>query len=464
MLLGLAQAESQGQTARLHARRIAVFGSSVANGIGDEYNREGYTGLLRALLAPRGWEVLNQSRGGDTPPRLARRWAPEGTADPAVRYLLPVRPSYVVIGLSYGNEGLYEAESKTEKDAVYQQYLDGIRGLVDRARRDGIVPVVSLAYPRSVYTPTDYEYVRRANLVQHQWDVPSVNTLGPLDDGSGRWAQGFFYDDKHPNSAGHKEVFYAYVPTLFDALEANKPTPVRPAEGSGFARVSGGVSPLTFSPRETMHAFALSVAVRTQGDGTVAAVHGSKLEAASERKSVQNGASTLQVESTTLTQGVAVTATVGVTGGKWAYTGSTGATISSAVAADAQWHRIALSHYTARGETLFFVDGRLAGTVIERLEPTRVVVGGAGAADLPGAPPQADYRDVFVFRAALNADEVGALHRGKVLQGSLEIYAPLADATLTAGATVENRAQSMSAFEVGAASIVHVEKKEGNTE
>jgi hypothetical protein len=42
-----------------------VFGSSVANGRGDEFARDGYTGLLRAMMARKGWEVLNQSRGGD---------------------------------------------------------------------------------------------------------------------------------------------------------------------------------------------------------------------------------------------------------------------------------------------------------------------------------------------------------------------------------------------------------------
>ena len=66
-------------------RRIAVFGSSVANGTGDELAKEGYTGRLRELLAPRGWEVLNQSRGGDNTIRMAPRFAPAGAPEPNVR-------------------------------------------------------------------------------------------------------------------------------------------------------------------------------------------------------------------------------------------------------------------------------------------------------------------------------------------------------------------------------------------
>src|SRR5438034_11565694 len=95
-VVGLMQIGGHGQTAR--PRRIAGFGSSVAFGTGDENGKEGYTGLLRAMLAPKGWEVLNQSRGGDTTKLLATRWAPEGTSDSRSRYLLPVNPSYVIIG------------------------------------------------------------------------------------------------------------------------------------------------------------------------------------------------------------------------------------------------------------------------------------------------------------------------------------------------------------------------------
>ena len=56
------------------SRRIVVFGSSVPNGTGDELELGGYTARLRQLLAPRGWEVLNQSRGGDNTVSIAPRF------------------------------------------------------------------------------------------------------------------------------------------------------------------------------------------------------------------------------------------------------------------------------------------------------------------------------------------------------------------------------------------------------
>jgi hypothetical protein len=61
-------------------------------------------------------------------------------------------------------------------------------------------------------TQKDYEYVRRANVEQAQWDVPTVNVLGAIDDGKGHWALG--WDDKHPQASGHAEFAYSFVPSL----------------------------------------------------------------------------------------------------------------------------------------------------------------------------------------------------------------------------------------------------------
>jgi lysophospholipase L1-like esterase len=444
----------QSQTAN-RPRRIAVFGSSVANGTGDEFNKEGYTGLLRELLSARGWEVLNQSRGGDTTKTMAPRFAPQGTPDPNVRYLLPVNPGYVVIGLSLANEGIWEANTTANKEAVFKQYADGITGFIDRSRQNNIVPVVALVYPRMVYTTVEYEYVRKMNLLQNTWDVPTVNVLGATDDGTGRYAKGFDFDDKHPNAAGHREFFYAFVPSLFDALEKGKPTPAAPSGARGFARITEGVAPLRFDTPDTMHPFAVSFFVRTQTDGTIAAISGSTLTGKSETKKGGRGG-TVEFESMTLSPDRPFNAAIAVQNGKFTYRSANGTVVPSEAAADSRWHHVVLSHYTARGETLFYIDGKLAGKFEERLQPKGFTVGGSGSSENGSAPKQADYRDVFLFRSALNSDEVAALHNGKILQASLEIYAPLNDAQFRQDMTVENRAQSLSAFKVGSGRIVHI--------
>ena len=439
----------QGQKPAAPPRRIAVFGSSVANGTGDDLGKEGYTGRLREMLAPRGWEVLNQSRGGDNTKTMAPRFAPEGTPDPKVRYLLPVSPGYVLLGLSLGNEGIQNGTTPAEKDAIYDQFESGMRGFVARSREHHIVPVITLCYTRNDFTPVEYEYTRRMNLAINGWDVPSVNFLGAVDDGTGKWAKGFWHDSLHPNAAGHEELVRTFVPTLFDAIEQGKPAPAR-ATAAGFARVNGPEQPIVFMPDASMHPFALGVTVRAPREGSVAVISGLTLTAASgmKREERAGGRGALEFEATTLTSSTPFVATVGVENGVWTYTASTNAKVVSSIKADAAPHRLVLSHYTARGETLFFVDGTLAGTVSERLEPNRFGLGGV----------QADYKDLLIYRSALNPGEVAALEAGRLLQASLEVYAPLADATFHAGGAVVNLAQSLTSAKVGAGNVQHLDR------
>jgi hypothetical protein len=133
----LVQVQSQAQGSRPH--RIAVFGSSVANGTGDEFGKEGYTGMLREMFAPRGWEVVNQSRGGDND-----HWRPVSRRRerrPKVRYLLPQsgRRDWIVAR----NE---ESSKPKKREGRRVRCADGTR-FVDRSREHNIVPVVALVYP-----------------------------------------------------------------------------------------------------------------------------------------------------------------------------------------------------------------------------------------------------------------------------------------------------------------------------
>src|SRR5439155_13741457 len=171
--------------------------------------------------------------------------------------------------------------------------------------------------------------------------------LGAVDDGTGKYTQGFDFDDRHPNAAGHRELAYSIVPTLFDALDKGKPIPTMPSGPTGFARVSEGATPFTFTPQETMHPFAMSFVVRAQADGTVASISGSTLAAKSEIKNSPRGSSTF--ESMSRTADRPFTETIGVQNGKWMFKAASGSVVRSNVAADSQWHNAVLSHYTARG-------------------------------------------------------------------------------------------------------------------
>jgi lysophospholipase L1-like esterase len=430
----LALATQAGQPASV--RRIAIFGSSVANGTGDPSGQGGYAGLLRSLLEPRGWEVVNRSRGGDNTRTLMSRFAPGVDAQPGTTFLLPVQPGYVVIALSLGNEGIRTAEGAAAKEAIADQFTRGLEALVERSRSAKIVPIVTLCYTRNDFTEVEYGYTRRVNAAINQWDVPSVNFLGAVDDGAGKWVNGFWWDSLHPNASGHAELATTFVPSLFDALERGRPAPRRPSP-VGFARIEGGA--LTFSPDAPMHPFAFGVTLRTAGDGTIARVTGTTLLPTTSSKTMaRTGEGAVTIPSTTLNPAGGAAATLGIRNGVWTYTSSTGDRVASAVKADAAWHQLLVSHYTARGESLFFVDGVLAGRAMERFAPTGFAVGG------PNTERRMDARDVLIYRSALNADEAAALWKGGLPQASLEVYAPLAERHFVKGLPVENRAQSLA--------------------
>ena len=309
-------------------RTLAVFGSSVAAGGGDD-EHGGYAGRLRTVLEARGWRVVNVSRGGDNTVTIAPRFQAE---------LLPQKPGYVLIGLSLANEGL----------------------------------------------------------------------VGAVDDGRGHWVAGLSCDDGHPNPRGHEEMFYAIVPTLFDAVRAGKPVPHK-LTTPDFARITPSDKnepALTFTSDDAIHSFALAFEVRTGKDGVLTGVEGTKTRGQIEMK-----------------QGVC------------RYRSSAGKLLVDPEKQQSHsFHHVVLSHRFAKGETLFFVDGRLVGTIEDRLEPKRFSLGHTGG----------DYRDWLVYRSSLNADETEALHKGTLLHASLELYAPLREKRFTPGTPVINLAQSLS--------------------
>jgi hypothetical protein len=221
---------------------------------------------------------------------------------------------------------------------------------------------------------------------------------------------------------------------------------------SGAASSASGPEPaITFVPDDPMHPFAFGITVRARRDGIVATVSGSTLTATSEMKREERGGGrgSLEFEATTLTTATPFTASVGVKNGMWAYSASNAGVVSSTVRADAVWHHLVVSHYTARGETLFFVDGRLAGKTAERLEPKRFGLGGAG---------EADFKNLLIYRSALNADEVAALEGDRFLQASLEVYAPLGDPQVAKGSALQNKAQSLTSAKVVSSGVEHVDK------
>jgi lysophospholipase L1-like esterase len=416
--------------------RIAIWGSSVAFGVGDESMSGGFTGRLGNLLEPEHWVVLDQSHPGDNTRTLAARFEPGSSSSPGTRYLTDARPEYVVVALSLGNEGIAQCQlgqtlgcssDLTESEQVVERFRNGLQGLIAKLRAEGMTPIVTLPYARLDFVERQYAYTRQMGLLINSWNVPSVNLLGALDDGQGRWARGFWADPFHPNSAGYTEMTHAFVPTLFAALEAGKPIPLK-STNHGHASVRRNRSaPLTLKTEDTMRSFAMSFQVRVSKAGVLASVGGQGLEQSFTPFRRSYGDFEWDTETSVLTPlGERFETTLSVGDGMLTYRGANDHAVSSSVGAtDDGWHWVTITHYVVRGETQLYLDGDLVGAIAERLQPDTLVLGGSEGRLKGRKSAAADYRDWMVHRSGLTADEVTALHQGLLLQASLELYAPL---------------------------------------
>lgn len=390
--------------------KISVMGSSVPTGYSADSLR-GYVWQYRKLLesrykdgeSPNPWHISNISIPGDCTLDLLGRY----------QQLLDDNAPYVVYALSLGNEGIHGA---ADGEKIFARFRDNMTRLIEMARRDGKYPLVTNNYTRADFTEEDYGYIKRMNLLIHQWDVPSVNLLGAIDDGHGRWVKEYEGDPWHPNTAGHVEFCYAIVPSLFDALEASKPLPVK-EETPG---IKTGRKTLAFTPEGgQVHPFTLSLKVKTRKDGTVSLIS----------HEGNNDPAVLRIED-----------------GSLAYSSGDKSVSGKSRIADGKWHTVTLTHFYARGETLIYADGELQGNVKEKIAATRFSFPGTsdgakgnGYAELK--PIKGKIAQLLFYRSGMNADEVKAMYEGQLLKSSLELYCPLSRGDIS------NRAQSLNALQ-----------------
>lgn len=400
-----------GIDAPIDENRISVFGSSVANGQGAT-DYMGYRYLYGQHLIQR-YEngeseyplyTSNVAIGGNTTINLLNRY------DDLIRDF----GRYVIFGLSLGNEGIHGASNQ---EAIFAQWRDNMLKLIKMVREDGKIPVVMNNYTRGDYNSSDYDYVKRLNLLIHEWDVPSFNCLGSIDNGAGLWADGYVSDTYHQNNAGHYEFFYSMVPSLFDALKAGKAMPVRNTAAS--MTIPEGKS-VRFAPEGTVHPFTLSVRLK----GTVG-----------EAVSIACSGGEARIE---------VTAD-----GKVKFTSPTGATLTSSAAVnDGNWHYVTLTSYYAQKRTILYVDKAATTVLAERMGEIREICVGKA---------EREVSEVAFWRSGMTPEEISAHCDGRMLKSSLEVYAPL-----TGADAIQNLAQSTNTLSLTTAMNGKLVKSQGN--
>lgn len=221
-------------------RRVCFFGSSVCKGVGAE-GEHGYAYMVGENL-PDGWEYVNLSVSGNCTYDLFARYD---------RDMKPEKAKYVVLGLSLGNEGLHEKGAR-----ALLSYRENMPRLIKMLQDDGHVVIVCNNYSRADFNDVDFRDLCRVNLELQEWDVPTINLFGNIDDGAGHWANGFWNGEDiwHPNTDGHQQMASAFVPSMWKALEKGKPLPVL----TDTAVHHTGVSELTFVPEPGLCSYSIS--------------------------------------------------------------------------------------------------------------------------------------------------------------------------------------------------------------
>lgn len=374
-------------TAPVDEYRISAFGSSVCNGQGATGNK-GYAYLYGEQLKERYNTQVSEypfytsgiSIGGNNTQNLLDRYA-EMTRNYS---------RYVIVGLSMGNEGIHESGNKQQ---TLNQFSSNMQTIVRKIKADGKIPVIMNNYTRGDFTLEDYHYIKEMNLQIHQWDVASFNTLGAIDDGTGKWASGYMQDNAHPTTNGHKEFFYAMTPSLFDALANGKPQPVRDVTKS--MTLNNG-SVVKFRGEAIVHPFAITVRVKGSDAGRLF---------------------TYKLTSGTREGYVSVDE-----GGHVSYTNPTNKILTStSTLNDGDWHYVTLTHYYAQGRTLFYIDNEMVGEQRERISSIADVFVG----DATSTTTTRQFSELFFWRSALCPEEVAAVVDGKLLKSSLELYVPM---------------------------------------
>ena len=433
ILLIIISANTSAQT----GNRIAAFGSSVCFGTGDNLKLGGYTGRFKQLMKKYGWEVVNVSRGGDNTKTINERWQKTDQVPHKPvwenQYLLPQKPDYVIIGLSLNNEGIRNVP-EDRQDSILEKYKNGLLKIIEKCREEGFRVIVANCYANGLFTEKQYELTKKMNLIINSWELPSINLLGALDDGHGRWPEGFNYDNIHPSAGGHQEMYYTIVPSLFDAMKTGKPAP-KFVNSDKYASVPKTKNAFLFSPDDTIHSFAVSFLFREHGSCELAEIPGRKpllTKTEFEVKGLSKSGLVLS-SSKELEKGK-----IEIKNDKLIYT-SGGSVISSDKIEKNKWYRVTLSHCLAKGQTTLFLDSLTIGKMNERIIPDKFFVGLSG---------NADYKDILIYRSSLIIDEVKSLVEGKIIQSSLEIYSPLNVENIWKSTELKNLAQSMSVLKI----------------
>ncbi len=394
--------------------RMVIVGSSVAYGSGADEGK-GWSRLLESKLESTGhWEVINKSIGGNRTSDVL------GRLD---RDVLAFEPDVVVIGLSLANEGF---GGNGDLQAIYTSFNMGMKKIVQVLQANNIVPVVANCYANSNFGPDKYRYTRQMNFEINNWPIASINLLSAIDNGKGQWSQGHFQDAGHPNNTGHSEMYYNIPVSMFDTLIGS---PLCDAADSDAAIALDGTAasaPLVCSIANEMHSCTVAFEFKPNVivAGPIAALGSDSAIVVNENGQLEYVSGENKITSAT-------TIEVGNT------------------------YHIAIAR--AYNETFaeLYVNGECIGKCSQPAAAVSSVLLGGSSQQAYG---NAQYKDLLIYRGALNPDEMKYIFEGGLLKSSIQLYSPLYDIIVEKGSRMINLAPSSSYVIINDDTCSHVSK------
>jgi len=374
----------------VNRQNIVLMGSTTSEAsygetyksFGEQYNR-----LLQTGKYGGNWNYRNLSQYGRSSSDILSTWDTE---------LAPWCPSVVIYALSMGDEDIH-----TDEIASFQNFKNNLTELINLAKYEGFSPIVVNSLPRNdIYNTNYYQNVKNLNLDISKMNIHSVNGFGAVEDGVERWAYGFNLGAFKPNDYGHIEIFHSIEPYAANFARINTPQPKRLDIGQGFIfDKSESNQQIEFHPNNFVHSFSYIFDIKTKDFGIL----GGFLGIGIERNFGQ-----IKIDSY----------------GKLWYQSSTGKSIETDITInDGSFHQVALVHQYANEKSVLFLDGKKVGELNERLFAYHFFINGPNG-------PNAEYKDLFFYRSAMNELEINELFKGEMLYSSLEIYAPLFSQTV----------------------------------
>ena len=349
---------------------VTFFGSSVCRGAGaEDHHGYGWQFFQNGAIDTIKYKYFNASTGGDNTIKVEKE-------DRLLKKLYPTAPDIVVIGLSLANEGIMTPQDDNGREQIVEQFRTRLLALADSLNSLGIKPVIVNCYAQSHFNSSHYDFTKKMNRIINTWEYPSINVMGTIDDLEGKWVEGYLSDPGHPNTSGHKEMSYAIVPSLFDAILLGKKTPVFDWHKSYSTLVNNDQIeyPLSLDVGSTLHSFTLGFRYKETGEGSIAGFISNNLN-----HTVNIIGNTIHYKDLSRTSPEHLRT----------------------------WTHVVLSHSYANQKTMLFVEGVLVGTVKEQLSPTQVYFGGTASIT--------ELKDLTLHRSSLNESEALDLFNKKFI-------------------------------------------------